>query len=39
MKAVGIGATAMAGMIAVVGALLFIRLIPEIRRYMKISNM
>jgi hypothetical protein len=39
MKAVGIGATVMASMIAAFGAFLAIRSIPEIRRYIKISNM
>jgi hypothetical protein len=29
----------MAGMIAAFGAFLFIRSIPEIRRYMKVSSM
>jgi MFS superfamily sulfate permease-like transporter len=38
MKAVGSGATVLAGMIAGLGAFLFIRAIPEIRRSMRISN-
>ena len=39
LKAAGFGATVLAGMIAAFGAFLFIRSIPEIRRYMKISTM
>jgi hypothetical protein len=39
MKTIGMLATVTFGIIAALGVALFIRSIPEIRRYMKISSM
>jgi hypothetical protein len=39
MKVMGIVATATLAVIAAFGGILFIRSIPEIRRYIKISSM